>query len=98
MPPDQALFRSPVLSTPAWVGTLARGALSASDNYPRHLHLPRLHCLYTSLTVQITHSFLPSCPVPATGAGVPAAILACNSGLGACMVGCVAAGCVPVIP
>lgn len=30
------------------------------------------------------------------GAGVPASIVACNTGLGACMAGCVAAGAAPV--
>ena len=30
------------------------------------------------------------------GAGVPAAILACNAALGVCMAGCVAAGCTPI--
>jgi hypothetical protein len=29
------------------------------------------------------------------GAGIPAAIATCNSALGACMAGCVAAGCIP---
>ena len=30
------------------------------------------------------------------GAGVPAAIMACNAGLGVCMAACVAAGCSPI--
>ena len=30
------------------------------------------------------------------GAGIPAAGVACNSALGVCMAGCVAAGCLPV--
>ncbi|KAK3838011.1 MAG: hypothetical protein JOS17DRAFT_380799 [Linnemannia elongata] len=29
------------------------------------------------------------------GAGIPAVILACNTGLGTCMVACIAAGCAP---
>lgn len=29
------------------------------------------------------------------GAGVPAAIMACNAALGSCMVACIAAGCAP---
>ncbi len=29
------------------------------------------------------------------GAGVPAVIIACNAGLGTCMVACIAAGCTP---
>ncbi|EPB81143.1 hypothetical protein HMPREF1544_12152 [Mucor circinelloides 1006PhL] len=30
------------------------------------------------------------------GAGVPAVILGCNTALGVCMAGCVAAGCAPI--
>ncbi|KAL7316134.1 hypothetical protein PS15m_005271 [Mucor circinelloides] len=30
------------------------------------------------------------------GAGVPAVILGCNTALGACMAGCIAAGCAPI--
>jgi hypothetical protein len=32
------------------------------------------------------------------GAGIPAAIIGCNAGLGTCMVACIAAGCTPIIP
>ena len=30
------------------------------------------------------------------GAGVPSVIAGCNTGLGVCMAGCVAAGCAPI--
>ncbi|KAH7054791.1 hypothetical protein BKA57DRAFT_405270 [Linnemannia elongata] len=31
------------------------------------------------------------------GAGIPAAVVACNTALGTCMVACVAAGCAPTL-
>jgi hypothetical protein len=32
------------------------------------------------------------------GAAAPAVIIGCNAALGVCMSGCIAAGCIPVIP